>query len=484
MRYETRHFIDGNFVASKKGGKFKVTNPATGQILTEVEAGTVEDINSAVASGKKAFYSQAWSRTAPRNRMAVMYKFADLIDQHATEFALLDSLCMGKPVNDMMVIDVPGSSLCVRFFAEAIDKIEGAVTATDAAAFHYILREPLGVVGQIVPWNYPLMMAVWKISPALAAGNSVVLKPAEQSPLSALLLARLFVEAGGPPGVFNVVTGMGETAGAALALHMDIAKIAFTGSTEVGKLMLRYAGESNMKRVALECGGKTPQIFLGDLPDLDRAVTYAMNGIYGNMGEVCNAGSRLLVDKSLVGDFVDLFKQKTKAAFTVGDPLDPATNIGPLVTREHQKRVLSYIDKGKSQGAKLEIGGDSPSGLASGCFVSPTLFTGVQPSMTIAQEEIFGPVAAILPISGIDEALKVANDSIYGLAASVWTRDISVAHKAVRDLEAGVIWVNCFDHGDMTQPFGGYKQSGQGRDKCMESLLSYTQTKSAWVHLG
>ena len=243
---------------------------------------------------------------------------------------------------------------------------------------------------------------------------------------------------------------------------MDIAKIAFTGSTEVGKLMLRYAGESNMKRVALECGGKTPQIFLGDLPDLDRAVTYAMNGIYGNMGEVCNAGSRLLVDKSLIGDFVDLFKQKTKAAFTVGDPLDPATNIGPLVTREHQKRVLSYIDKGKSQGAKLEIGGDSPSGLASSCFVSPTLFTGVQPSMTIAQEEIFGPVAAILPISGIEEALKVANDSIYGLAASVWTRDISVAHKAVRDLEAGVIWVNCFDHGDMTQPFGGYKQSGQG----------------------
>ena len=236
--------------------------------------------------------------------------------------------------------------------------------------------------------------------------------------------------------------------------------------------------------MALECGGKTPQIFLGDLPDLDRAVTYAMNGIYGNMGEVCNAGSRLLVEKSLMGDFIDLFKQKTKAAFTMGDPLDPGTNIGPLVTRDHQKRVLSYIDKGKSQGAKLEFGGDAPSNLASGAFVAPTLFSGVKSTMTIAQEEIFGPVASIIPVSGIEEALAVANESIYGLAASVWTRDITVAHKAVRDLEAGVIWVNCFDHGDMTQPFGGYKQSGQGRDKCMESLLSYTQTKSAWVHLG
>ena len=484
IKYETRCFIDGKFVDAVDKGKFEVVNPATGEVLCSVAAGTSKDIDLAVASSKKAFQSKVWSRMAPRGRMDVLYRFAELINENASEFALLDTLCMGKPVTDMLNIDVPGSALCVKYFAEAIDKVEGAVTATDSNAFHYILREPLGVVGSIVPWNYPLMMAIWKISPALAAGNCVVLKPAEQSPLSALLLAKLFIEAGGPAGVLNVVTGMGETAGSALAHHMDVAKIGFTGSTEVGKLMLVAAGKSNMKRVALECGGKTPQIFLGDLPDLDRAVTYAINGIFGNMGEVCNAGSRLLIDRSLMGDFIDLFKEKSKTAFTPGNPLDPKTNMGPLVTKEHQQRVLGMIGKGKDQGAKLEFGGDSPAGLAKGCFVNPTLFSGVKPDMTIAQEEIFGPVAAAISISGLDEAIAVANNSIYGLAASIWTKDVTTVHRAVRDIEAGVIWVNCFDHGDMTQPFGGYKQSGQGRDKCMESLLSYTQTKSAWVDLS
>jgi gamma-glutamyl-gamma-aminobutyraldehyde dehydrogenase len=344
------------------------------------------------------------------------------------------------------------------------------------------LREPLGVVGCIVPWNYPLLMAAWKVAPALAAGNSVVLKPAEQSPLSGLLMAELFIEAGGPPGVFNVVNGMGETAGAALALHMDVAKIAFTGSTEIGKQMLIYAGQSNMKRVSLECGGKTPQIFLADLPDIDAAVTYAINGIYGNMGEVCNAGSRLLLDRPIAKEFLARFIERGKDAYRAGDPLDPSTNLGPLVTASHRTRVMNYIARGKSEGARLEFGGNSPE--MPGAFVNPTLFSGVSNRMTIAQEEIFGPVAAAIEVDGIADALRVANDSIYGLAASVWTRDLSVAHKTVRDLEAGVIWVNCFDHGDMTQPFGGYKQSGQGRDKCVESMLSYTQTKSAWINLG
>ena len=484
LKYETRIFIDGKYVDAVSGKKFEVTNPATGEKFCSVAAGDQKDIDLAVASAKKAFNSKIWSRKAPRDRMNVLYRFSELISSHASDFALLDTLCMGKPISDMLNGDVPGSAHCVKFFAEAIDKVDGAVTNTTSAALHYIVREPLGVVGSIVPWNYPLMMAIWKISPALAAGNCVVLKPAEQSPLSALLLAKLFIEAGGPPGVFNVVTGMGETAGHALAMHMDVAKIAFTGSTEVGKLMLVAAGQSNMKRVALECGGKTPQIFLGDLPDLDRAVTYAINGIFGNMGEVCNAGSRLLIDKKLMGDFIDLFKEKGKNAFTPGNPLDPSTNMGPLVTKQHQERVLGYIGKGKSQGAKVEFGGDSPAALSKGCYVNPTLFSGVDANMTIAQEEIFGPVASAIAISGIEEAIAVANNSIYGLAASVWTRDISTAHKAVRDLEAGVIWVNCFDDGDMTQPFGGFKQSGQGRDKCMESLISYTQTKSAWVHLG
>jgi gamma-glutamyl-gamma-aminobutyraldehyde dehydrogenase len=482
LRFETRHFIDGRFVDSVKKGRFTVTNPATGEPLCEVSAGTAEDIDLAVAAAKRVYYARTWSRMAPRDRMDVLSKFSRLIHQHAERFALLDTLCMGKPINDMLTIDVPAAVRNFEYFSELIDKIDGQVTATPSEAFHYILREPLGVVGCIVPWNYPLLMAAWKVAPALAAGNSVVLKPAEQSPLSALLMAQLFLEAGGPSGVFNVVCGLGETAGAALALHMDVAKIAFTGSTEIGKQMLIYAGQSNMKRVALECGGKTPQIFLGDLPDLDTAVTYAINGIFGNMGEVCNAGSRLLLDRPIAKEFIERFIEKGRTAYRAGDPLDPGTNLGPLVTAAHRTRVLGYINRGKSEGAKLEFGGNTPD--LAGAYVNPTLFSGVSNRMTIAQEEIFGPVAAAIEVDGLAEALKVANDSIYGLAASVWTRDLTTALKTVRDLEAGVIWVNCFDHGDMTQPFGGYKQSGQGRDKCVESLLSYTQTKSAWIHLG
>jgi acyl-CoA reductase-like NAD-dependent aldehyde dehydrogenase len=482
VRFETRHFIDGQFVDSAARGRFTVVNPATGAPLCEVSAGTAADIDLAVAAAKRSFASRVWSRKVPRERMAVLAAMGRLIQANAERFALLDTLCMGKPINDMVTIDVPAAALNFAYFGELIDKIDGAVTATAADAFHYILREPLGVVGCIVPWNYPLLMAAWKVAPALAAGNSVVLKPAEQSPLSGTLMAQLFVEAGGPPGVFNVVNGLGEAAGAALALHMDVAKIAFTGSTEIGKQMLIYAGQSNMKRVSLECGGKTPQIFLADLPDIDAAVGYAINGIYGNMGEVCNAGSRLLLDRPIAEEFLARFIERGKSAYQAGNPLDPATNLGPLVTASHRTRVMNYITRGKSEGARLEFGGNTPD--LPGSFVNPTLFSGVNNRMTIAQEEIFGPVAAAIVVDGIDEALIVANDSIYGLAASVWTRDLAVAHKTVRDLEAGVIWVNCFDHGDMTQPFGGYKQSGQGRDKCIESLLSYTQTKSAWINLG
>jgi gamma-glutamyl-gamma-aminobutyraldehyde dehydrogenase len=482
LRYETGHFIDGRFVDSAGKGRFTVVNPATGAPLCEASAGSGAEIDLAVASAKRAFASRVWSRKAPRDRMEILAKYSRLIEANAEQFSLLDTLCMGKPINDMMTIDVPAAAKNFAYFAELIDKIDGLVTATAADAFHYILREPLGVVGCIVPWNYPLLMAAWKVAPALAAGNSVVLKPAEQSPLSGLLMAQLFVEAGGPPGVFNVVNGLGEAAGAALALHNDVAKIAFTGSTEIGKQMLIYAGQSNMKRVALECGGKTPQIFLADLPDIDTAVTYAINGIFGNMGEVCNAGSRLLIDRPIAKEFLARFIERGKDAYRAGDPLDPSTNLGPLVTASHRTRVMNYIARGKSEGARLEFGGNSPE--LPGSFVNPTLFSGVSNRMTIAQEEIFGPVAAAIEVDGIADALRVANDSIYGLAASVWTRDLNVALKTVRDLEAGVIWVNCFDHGDMTQPFGGYKQSGQGRDKCVESLISYTQTKSAWINLG
>jgi gamma-glutamyl-gamma-aminobutyraldehyde dehydrogenase len=481
---ETRCFIDGDFVPARSGATFEALNPANGRLLAEVARGAAEDVDAAVRAARRAFRSGVWSRMAPRDRMDVLYRYAQLIGKHRCEFALLDTLDMGKPISDMLQSDVPGSVLTLRYFAETIDKLDGMVTNTAPSAFHYILRQPLGVVGCIVPWNYPLLMAVWKIAPALATGNTVVLKPAEQSPLSALLLARLFVEAGGPAGVLNVVPGLGEEAGKALALHDDVDKIGFTGSVEVGKLMLVYAGQSNMKRVTTECGGKTPQIVLGDAPDLDRAVDYAVSGIYGNQGEVCNAGSRLLVERKILEEFTEKFRAKAKTAFVPGDPLDPATTMGPLVTREQQQRVLGYVEIGKQDGATLDFGGGVPGGFEQGCYVEPTLFTGVNNAMRIAREEIFGPVAGILPVRDADDAIRIANDSIYGLAASIWTSDVTTAHRFARDVEAGVVWINCFDQGDMTSSWGGFKQSGSGRDKCFEALLHHTQTKSVWLELG
>ena len=484
LRPATGLFIDGRHVPAITGETFDCINPADGRVLAQMARGQAADIDAAVASALAAWGDRRWRALAPRARMDVLFRFADLVQRHAHELALLETLDMGKPISDVLNIDIPEVLRTIRYFAECIDKIEGAVTHTDPSALHLIVHEPLGVVGAITPWNYPMLMAMWKIAPILAAGNCIVLKPAEQAPMSCLRLAALFVEAGGPPGVFNVVNGMGIEAGKALALHPDVTKLSFTGSTAVGKLLLGYAGQSNMKRVALETGGKSPQVFFADLYDLDAAVERAVGGIYDNAGQVCNAGSRLLVQREIHDEFVQRFIRRAAVAYRPGDPLDPATTMGPLVSHQQQRNVLARIAQGQGEGAQLAMGGGSRGPVAGGAFVEPTLFVGATSTMAIAREEVFGPVTAVSVFDTEDEAIAMANDSVYGLAASVWTRDLKKAHRCVGALEAGVVWVNCFGDGDMTQPFGGYKQSGNSRDKHMMSLLSYTQSKSAWFNLA
>jgi acyl-CoA reductase-like NAD-dependent aldehyde dehydrogenase len=477
------HFIDGRHVASRGGETFECVNPATRETLARVARGLAADVEAAVASAQAAWHDRRWRGLAPRARMDVLARWADLVQQHGNELALLETLDMGKPISDVLNIDLPEVLRTIRYFGECIDKVEGAVTHTAPGTLHTIRHEPLGVVGAITPWNYPLLMAVWKLAPALAAGNCVVLKPAEQAPLSCTRLAQLFVEAGGPPGVFNLVNGTGPEAGKALALHEGVAKLTFTGSTAVGKLLLGYAGQSNMKRVALETGGKSPQIFMPDLYDLDAAVARAVGGIYDNAGQVCNAGSRLLVHCSIHDRFVERFVEQARTAYRPGDPLDPATTLGPLASHAHRGNVLSRIERAKAEGARLVFGTDAlPAG--PGAYVAPSLFVDARQTMSIVQEEVFGPVAAVQVFDTEAEAITLANGSIYGLAAAVWTADLNTAHRMVESLEAGVVWVNCFGDGDMTQPFGGFKQSGNSRDKHIDSLLSYTQTKSAWFQLG
>jgi acyl-CoA reductase-like NAD-dependent aldehyde dehydrogenase len=483
LDFRNQAFIDGRYVAAASGKTFDCVNPANGQVITKVAACDAEDVDRAVKAARKAFESGAWSDLHPSKRKAVLLKFADKLREHLDELALLETLDMGKPIRDSRAIDIPGSAKCIQWYAEAVDKLYDEVAPTDPSALALITREPLGVVAAVVPWNFPLLMASWKIGPALAAGNCMVLKPAEQSPLTALRVAELAIEAGLPAGVLNVVPGFGETAGQALGRHMDVDCVTFTGSHEVGKLFLRYAGESNMKRVSCECGGKSPQIVMADAPDLDAAAKAAAMGIFFNQGEVCNAGSRLLVD-ARVKDQVIAKVIEIGKAMQPGDPLDPKTRMGAIVDRTQLDRVMGYIEAGKKEGAALVHGGERVNEQSGGYFVAPTVFDKVASAMRIAQEEIFGPVLSVLTFTDEDDAIRLGNDTIYGLAAAIWTRDITKAHRAARRLRAGTVWINCFDHGDISVPFGGYKQSGFGRDKSLHAIEKYQQLKTTWINLA
>ena len=482
LTFRTQAFIDGKYVDAASGQTFDCVNPATGEVIAKIAACDKEDVDRAVAAARRAFESGKWSRMAPAQRKRRLQKLAELMLKYAGELALLETLDMGKPIRDSSSIDVPGAANCIAWNGEAIDKLYDEVAPTEPNVVAMITREPLGVVGAVVPWNFPLLMGCWKIGPALATGNSMILKPAEQSPLTAIRLAELVLEAGIPEGVFNVLPGFGETAGQAIGLHMDVDAVAFTGSTEVGKYFLQYAGRSNMKHVSLECGGKTPHIVMADCPDLEAAAKAAAFGIFFNQGEVCNAGSRLLVDASIKDAFLAKVVEVGKR-LQPGDPLDPKTRMGAIVDKTQLERVLGYIEAGKKEGAELKMGGKRARAETGGYYVEPTVFDKVDNRMKIAREEIFGPVLSTISFKDPEEAVRIGNDTIYGLAAAVWTRDINTAHRTAKALRAGVVRVNCFDEGDMSTPFGGFKQSGFGRDKSVHALSKYTELKTTWIRL-
>jgi 4-guanidinobutyraldehyde dehydrogenase/NAD-dependent aldehyde dehydrogenase len=483
IKIDGRAFIDGARVDARSGQRFDCISPIDGRKLAEVARCDAADVDAAVASARAAFEDRRWSGKAPAERKRTLVRFADLMLANRDELALLETLDMGKPIRYSRSVDVQLAQNCIRWYGEAVDKIYDQVAPSPQDSLALITREPVGVVAAIIPWNYPMMMAAWKIGPALAAGNSVILKPSEKAPLTSLRLAELALEAGLPPGVFNVLPGYGDEAGRALALHMDVDCIGFTGSTRVGKQILQMAGQSNLKRAWTELGGKSANIVCADCPDLDTAVAAAIGSIYFNQGESCNAPSRLFVEESIKDAFLDK-ALALMPRYAPGDPLEESTVMGAIVDPIQMKTVLGHIEAGKTAGARLLAGGAAARLDSGGLYIEPTLFDQVDHSMSIAREEIFGPVLSVLSFTTVDEAVRQANSTPYGLAAAVWTADMSKAIRTARALRAGTVHVNQYDNDDITVPFGGYKQSGNGRDKSLHAFDKYTELKTTWIHVG
>ncbi|MEM9844202.1 MAG: aldehyde dehydrogenase [Pseudomonadota bacterium] len=479
LSYPTKCLVDGQWVDAKSGATFETANPADGAILSTLPAFAAEDVDAAVASARAAFESGVWSGLHPSERKAVLVKLADLIDSHTEELAVMEAMDAGKPITDCLEIDVPETANCIRWHAEAQDKLYDQIAPSAPDAVGLIVREPLGVVGAVLPWNFPLMMMAWKIGPALATGNSVIVKPAEQTSLTALRLGELALEAGVPPGVMNVITGMGPDCGEPLGRHMDVDAITFTGSTEVGRYFLEYAAQSNMKEICLEMGGKSAAVVLEDAGDIAKIAEIQANAIFWNMGENCTANSRIIAHKAVYDELVaEMVKQAQ--ALNVGDQMDPNTQNGPLVSDEHFAKVSGMVETGKTQGAKVATGGTGAGGL----MFQPTVFTDVTRDMDIFQQEIFGPVVGITKADSDEDAVALANDSAYGLAATLYTRDVSKAHRYARKLKAGTVGVNAYSEGEISTPFGGFKSSGfGGRDNGIHAHEQYTELKTIWITL-
>lgn len=481
MRFDGRAFVDGVRVSAQSGATFECKSPIDGRFLADVARCDQADVDHAVRVARAAFEDGRWAHLSPRKRKEILIRFADLIVAHKDELGLTETLDMGKPISNALSVDVMGAQNTIRWYGEALDKIYDEVAPTARNSLALITREPVGVVAAVVPWNYPLLMSSWKIAPALAVGNSVILKPSEKSPLTALRLAELALEAGIPAGVFNVLPGFGHEAGAALAAHMDVDCVAFTGSTAVGKRIMAAAANSNLKRAWMELGGKSANIVFADCPDMDAAAAAAAGNVFYNQGESCNAPTRLYVEASIK----DVFMQKVAAhvaSFVPGDPLDPETAMGAIVDDIQLNSVMKYIESGKSEGATLIAGGNRCRESSGGYFIEPTIFVS-DGSHTIAREEIFGPVLSAMTFETEAQAIALANDSIYGLQAGLWTGDMSRAHRVSRALRAGTVHVNQYNDDDITVPFGGYKQSGNGRDKSLHALDKYCELKTTWIHI-